>query len=87
MEGRRMLFGILTLPFVTAYIISCPSEYRGESVRDDCSSLSFKSDFIIKFNLFRQQLLVVIQFVVNLLRAFFAKIFLYLTHMYFLLNT
>ena len=50
-EGKRMLLGVLTLPFVAAYIISCPNEYRSRSVRDDCSSLSFKRDLIIKLNL------------------------------------
>ena len=43
-----MILGVLTIPFVIAYI-SCP---RSRSVCDDCSSISFKNDFIIRFNLF-----------------------------------
>ena len=44
-----MILGVLTLSFVAAYITSYP---RSRSVCDNSSSLSFKSDFIIRFNLF-----------------------------------
>ena len=47
-KGSRMILGFLTFLFVAAYI-SCP---RSRSVCDMCSSLSFKSNFIIRFNLF-----------------------------------
>ena len=46
-----MILGVLSLSFVAAYM----SFTHSRSLCDNCSSLSFKSEFMIRFNLFGKE--------------------------------